>query len=142
LEHNPNLKQDTLAVGLAAQITGLQGQFAINALLQNDNRNALLKNARKNQPKDKKSSNKIEWKDLPGWSWLFIVACAAIPIISLGGLVPGAIGFGAATGCASVAGNKSLDTVTRMIFCVGITIFAWALFIGFIILIASSGVAG
>jgi hypothetical protein len=66
----------------------------------------------------------------PIWAWLFIIACAAIPIIALGGAIPGAIGVGSATGCYQVARNESRSTSTNVAYCVGITVIAWGLFLG------------
>lgn len=76
-----------------------------------------------------------ESKMPPAWAWLFIIACIAIPVISLGGAIPGAIGAGAAAACYSVSRDGSKTTQTRALICLVVTIVAWALFIGFIMMV-------
>jgi len=50
---------------------------------------------------------------IPWWAWLFAGACILIPIITLGGAVPGALGAGSAGGCVYVARNPAWSTLTR-----------------------------
>lgn len=38
---------------------------------------------------------------VPWWGWVFVVACGAIPVLTLGGAVPTGLGAGAA--CAGIA---------------------------------------
>lgn len=71
-------------------------------------------------------------KSIPGWAWLFVVACGVIPIVSLGGCVPGAIGAGGAYGCAAVARNQDIPTVLGVVICIVITAISWILFVVFI----------
>jgi hypothetical protein len=71
-------------------------------------------------------------KSIPGWAWLFIVACGAIPIVSLGGCVPGAIGAGGAFGCAAVARWQEVPAALRVVICIVITGVSWLLFAVFI----------
>ncbi|HLF92382.1 MAG TPA: hypothetical protein VJB14_02905 [Planctomycetota bacterium] len=66
---------------------------------------------------------------MPGWAWVFIVLCAAIPVITLGGAIPGAIGGGAAAGCAGVSRIQTLSTAARVGICIGITVAAWVAFV-------------
>jgi hypothetical protein len=77
-----------------------------------------------------------ESKMPPVWAWIFIIACGAIPVISLGGAIPGAIGFGTAAACYQIARDGSRSTQTRVLFCLGITVLAWALFLGFVFVLA------
>src|SRR5262245_10299611 len=37
---------------------------------------------------------------MPSWAWGFVAACVAIPLISMGGAVPAALGGGGAAACA------------------------------------------
>jgi hypothetical protein len=62
---------------------------------------------------------------LPGWAWIFIIACGIIPILTLGGAIPAVIGVGGAFFCASVAKDSSKETGTRVAICSGITILCW-----------------
>jgi hypothetical protein len=73
---------------------------------------------------------------MPGWAWLFIGACALIPILTLGGAIPGALGGGCAAGCASIAKNTKQTVGTRVALCAAVTGGAWLLFIVFIALLA------
>ena len=68
----------------------------------------------------------------PQWAYFFAVACGAIPIISLGGLVPAALGFGGASGCLAVSRFRSLPVALRLFLCLGITGACWA---GFVLLV-------
>jgi hypothetical protein len=63
---------------------------------------------------------------LPPWAWAFVVLCGAIPLVTLGGAIPAAIGFGAAAGCSGAARFKSWSTATRVGICLAITVAAWA----------------
>lgn len=65
---------------------------------------------------------------IPPWAWLFALACIAIPIISLGGAIPGAIGGGGAAGCVGVARDVNKTVSTRILVCVVITGVSWGLF--------------
>jgi hypothetical protein len=85
----------------------------------------------------RKQGLKETFSDLPGWSWLFVAACFAIPILSLGGAIPGALGFGAAAGCASIAKRPAWETSTRVVVCAAITGGAWLAFLGFAVGVAS-----
>lgn len=71
----------------------------------------------------------------PTWAWIFIIACIAIPVITLGGGIPAAIGGGSAAGCYQASRNIERSTRTNFMYCVGITIGAWAIFIAFALLI-------
>jgi len=66
--------------------------------------------------------------DTPGWAYCFAVACGIIPIISLGGCVPVAVGLGGAGGCLQLARSHSLPVVLRVLGCVGITAVSWVIF--------------
>ena len=64
----------------------------------------------------------------PQWAYLFAVFCGIIPIISLGGAIPMALGFGGAGGCLAVSRRTSVPGVLRFLVCVGITIGVWIVF--------------
>src|SRR5687767_12733313 len=65
---------------------------------------------------------------IPVWAWLFAGACAIIPILTLGGALPAALGFGGAAGVVAVARNPSMSTGARIAACLGITVVVWILF--------------
>ena len=67
---------------------------------------------------------------IPAWAALFAAACGVIPLLTLGGGIPTALGFGGASGCIAVARNPKIDIPSRVILCAGITIGCWvALFV-------------
>lgn len=70
---------------------------------------------------------------VPAWAWIFVVACGVIPIVSLGGALPAAIGFGGAAGCYAIAKDGPQQALTRVLLCAGVTGLCWALFVGLIL---------
>src|SRR5262245_4710645 len=66
---------------------------------------------------------------VPWWGWIFVVACGAIPVISLGGAIPAALGVGAAGACAAVSKKPDMSGALRLGACFGITMGAWFLFV-------------
>jgi len=84
-----------------------------------------------------KQGLKETFSGLPGWSWLFILGCLAIPVVSLGGAVPGALGFGGAAGCANMAKKAEWGMLPRVLACAGITAGVWIVLIAFGLAFAS-----
>ena len=66
---------------------------------------------------------------IPAWAWIFAVACGVIPVLTLGGAIPGAIGFGGAAGCVAVARDPDKARGTRVGICLAITTLCWVLFL-------------
>ncbi len=62
----------------------------------------------------------------PGWSVIFGILCLLIPISTVGGVLPAAIGFGGAFLCMAVS-KSQLPTITRLLLCIVITGAAWVL---------------
>lgn len=69
---------------------------------------------------------------IPIWAWGFAAACGIIPFITLGGAIPGAIGFGGAGGCIAVARNPGMSLGARVAACVAITVCCWGLVIALV----------
>lgn len=69
---------------------------------------------------------------IPWWVWVFVVACAAIPVVSLGGAIPAGIGGGGAAGCIGISRNAAMPAAARVGICVVVTAICWALFGAFI----------
>lgn len=69
---------------------------------------------------------------IPGWAWIFAVAWWIIPVLTLGGAIPAAIGFCGASGCVTVARNDSRTVGARVGICVGITVTCWVVFVAFV----------
>ncbi len=66
---------------------------------------------------------------LPKWAWIFIVACIAVPIITLGGALAGAIGFGGAYVCLDIARRSAWQTRRRVVVSAGVTLLCYALLV-------------
>jgi hypothetical protein len=64
---------------------------------------------------------------MPSWAWAFMAVCAAIPLVTLGGALPAAIGVGGVFGCRAAAIDSSMASGTRVAICVGITAMCWML---------------
>ena len=62
---------------------------------------------------------------LPWWGWVCVVACGAIPILTMGGALPGALGFGAAAACAGISKRPDWPIAGRVAACAGIVVAAW-----------------
>ena len=73
---------------------------------------------------------------IPAWAWIFAVGCAIIPFLTLGGAIPGAIGFGGAAACIGVARDGATSVNKRILICTAITAGCWGLLIllGFVAL--------
>lgn len=73
---------------------------------------------------------------VPWWAWIFAAACAAIPIVTLGGAFPAGIGFGGAAGCVAASKLRNLPVAARIGACAGIAVGCWA---GLFLLLAAIG---
>lgn len=71
-------------------------------------------------------------KVTPAWTWIFVIACAIIPVLTLGGAIPAAIGSGGGVGCYWVAKGTDWTTLTKVVTCMIITIITWIVFIVFL----------
>ncbi len=78
------------------------------------------------------SASKVDiFATMPKWAWVFIVACIAIPIVAVGGAIPVVIGMLGAFTCRSIAVNDERSTAMNAGLCLGVTVIAWAVFVGF-----------
>jgi hypothetical protein len=65
---------------------------------------------------------------LPAWAWPFIIACALIPVVTLGGALPALIGFGGASGTMTISRFNKLSRTVRVGACATVTLFCWTAF--------------
>jgi|GEM_PF-5640638 len=72
---------------------------------------------------------------MPGWAWVFVILSAAIPVISLGGLVPIVIGLTAGYSVRNVSMNPSRTTMTNVLMCLGVVVTAWVAFVAFAVIV-------
>jgi hypothetical protein len=61
----------------------------------------------------------------PRWVWAFAIACGVIPVVTLGGAIPGALGLGSAGVCLAVGRSASLSTTAKIGTCAAIVIGSW-----------------
>ena len=69
----------------------------------------------------------------PQWVYFFVALCGILPVLTLGGCIPVAVGLGGAGSCLKVARVQSLPGVVRFFACVVITGIAWCV-VGLLVL--------
>lgn len=69
----------------------------------------------------------VPLKSMPWWNWIFIIACIAIPIVSLGGVLPTIFGIGGLFSCIRVSVLPNVKMFVKIMLCLGITAIAWSL---------------
>jgi len=79
-----------------------------------------------------------EFKPIPKWSYAFVGACVLIPIVSLGGAIPAALGIGGAAGVAALARDESKPLGTRLALSAAVCVGCWTLFVMLILLATGS----
>lgn len=62
---------------------------------------------------------------LPSWTWLYIVACLAIPFFTAMSLVPIMMGVGGAGMCYRIARIPTHSVVIRIVGCISICAVCW-----------------
>jgi hypothetical protein len=65
---------------------------------------------------------------VPGWAWVFMIASALIPVISLGGALPAAIGVGGVSGTVSLSRYNRWSVALRASACAALTVACWSAF--------------
>lgn len=65
---------------------------------------------------------------VPQWAWVFMIACALIPVISLGGALPAVISFAGVGGTLSVSRLNRWSIALRVGVCALIAIVCWSTF--------------
>jgi hypothetical protein len=63
---------------------------------------------------------------IPAWGWVFAVLCGLLPVATLGGAVPGAVGFGGAAACIGISRTSSMAPFARVALCALVTTLCWA----------------
>ena len=69
---------------------------------------------------------------MPRWSWIFVVACIVIPVVTLGGALPVLLGLGGAWACVVISRHPTRSTRAKALWATAITALTWALFIALI----------
>jgi hypothetical protein len=65
---------------------------------------------------------------VPKWAWPFMVACVAIPVVSLGGALPAGLAAAGVGGMLSAARTSRWSTAMRVGACALITLACWGAF--------------
>lgn len=68
---------------------------------------------------------------IPLWAWFFAIACFAIPVVSLGGAIPAALGCGAGGYCLTLARKTELTERARAIGRALVVVLSWSAFLAF-----------
>ncbi len=76
--------------------------------------------------------------EVPRWGWGFVLACAIIPVLTVGGLVPVVIGVAGATSCYRISRDGTVPPRGRMLRCAGVTAACWAATAGFLAVLAAA----
>lgn len=76
--------------------------------------------------------------EVPRWGWGFVLACAIIPVLTVGGLVPVVIGLAGATSCYRLARDRTVPPRSRMRRCAAITAACWAATAAFLAVLAAA----
>lgn len=76
-----------------------------------------------------------EGRSMPAWGWIAVALCVTLPIATLGGAIPGALGAGAAAACYAVARDPTKPAATRMGLCAAIVAGCWAIAITLIVMV-------
>jgi len=70
---------------------------------------------------------------IPRWAWIFAAACFVIPILTLGGAIPGAIGGFSGFAVIAIARQAGKPTRKKLIHCGVVTGSAWTVFVVFLL---------
>jgi hypothetical protein len=65
---------------------------------------------------------------VPKWAWPFMIGCAAIPVVSLGGALPAALAAAGVGGMLSAARTSRWSTAVRVGACALIMVACWGAF--------------
>jgi len=79
------------------------------------------------------SDQKATKPPIPRWAWIFAVACFVIPVVTLGGAIPAAIGAFSGLGVIAIARQTEKPTRSKVIHCGVLTGSAWTVFVVFLI---------
>jgi hypothetical protein len=63
---------------------------------------------------------------VPKWAWIFMIACALIPVVTLGGGLPALIGFAGVGGILAISRLNRWTVALRAGVCALITVACWS----------------
>jgi hypothetical protein len=62
---------------------------------------------------------------VPKWAWIFMIACALIPVVTLGGGLPALIGFAGVAGVLAISRLNRWSVALRACMCGLVTLTSW-----------------
>ena len=77
--------------------------------------------------KDKAKFTWQDFKHVPRWTWLFLVACIILPITTIGGAIPSVLAMLGIILCAKVSLSTRISTAIKLMLCFGISTAVWGL---------------
>ncbi len=77
----------------------------------------------------------MPFEKTPFWTWIFIVASLAIPVVNQGGLIPAALGILGSVYCIRVGVSPYMKTGTKVLASLGIVLTAWVLWFIFAVFV-------
>jgi hypothetical protein len=75
---------------------------------------------------------------IPAWGYLFAGLCILLPILTLGGAIPGAVGFGGAAACVGVSRDDKKSIGIRIALCAAIVFACWMVVGAVVLLVAKA----
>lgn len=77
---------------------------------------------------------------VPAWAWIFLIACALVPVVTLGGGLPALIGFSGVAGTLTVSRLSRWSTALRAGVCALISVACWGA-LAVLVLVYAAGTA-
>lgn len=77
----------------------------------------------------------VPFEKIPVWTWIFIIASLAIPIVSFGGLIPAALGILGSVYCIRIGISPYMKIEIKILTSMGVLLLAWLLWYLFAVLV-------
>lgn len=84
-----------------------------------------------------KKLSKEDFKNLPWWAWVYIVACIALPITTLGGAIPALAAFSGIVACVRISALPNMRVPIKALCSLGVVIGIWVITYLFVFAVAS-----
>ncbi len=65
---------------------------------------------------------------MPKWNWIFIIACALLPICFVGGVIPVLIAVLGIVFCMRISITPNMSLLIRFLCCAGVSAVAWGVY--------------
>lgn len=74
-----------------------------------------------------KKITKEDLRNTPWWIWIFIVACAILPITTIGGAIPVCLATLGILSCINISARPVMKKPLKFLVCLGISALAWGI---------------